>query len=198
MGQTTLTKVKATKAAEVCQHFDLKEEARPLLRHGLSPREFVDALLANRQYQAAIHFMAHALPAREAVWWGCLCLEHVRRDKWVDDEKAAAKAAVQWVLDPSEENRQAAKAPGDAAGPGTPAGSLALAASWTGGSLAAANLPPVPPGPFLPAKGVAGAVALAAVKGDPLKIADTQRLFVELGITVAEGRVVWPELKKKN
>ncbi len=61
-----------------------------------------------------------------------------------------------------------------------------------------ANLPPVAPRPFLPAKGVAGAVALAAVKGEPLKIADTQRRFVELGIAVAEGRVVWPEVKKKQ
>jgi hypothetical protein len=41
-------------------------------------------------------------------------------------------------------------------------------------------------------------VGLAAVKGDPIKIADTQRLFVELGIGVAEGRVAWPDIKKKK
>jgi hypothetical protein len=197
MSQGTLNKVKAAKAAEICKHFDLKEEARPLLRDGLTPRDFVDSLLADRQYQSAIQFMAHALPPREAVWWGCLCLEHVSREKWSPEEKAAGKATVEWVLDPSEENRQATKAPGEAAGIATPAGSLALATSWTGGSMTPTNLPPVPPGPYLPAKGVAGAVAQAAVKGDPIKIADTQRLFVELGIGVAEGRVVWPEIKKK-
>jgi len=197
MIQATWSKVKAGKAAEICKHLELKEESRPLLRDQITPPQFLDALLSDRQYRSAIDFLAHGLPPREAVWWGCICLEHVNRAKWSPEEKAACKAAVQWVLDPNDENRQAAKAPGEAAGLGTPAGSLALAASWTGGSLTAPNLPPVPPGPYLPAKGVAAAVGLAAVKGDPLKIADTQRLFVELGIGVAEGRVAWPDLKKR-
>jgi uncharacterized protein DUF6931 len=197
MSAGAMIKVKA-KAAEICKQFELKEEARPLLRDGLSPREFADALLVDRQYQAAIQFIAHALPHREAIWWGCLCLEHVNREKWLPAEKAACKAAVQWVLDPSAENREAVKAPGEAASAGSPAGLLAMATTWTGGSLAPSNLPAVPPGPDLPARGVAGAIALAAVKGDPLQIADTQRRFVELGIGVAEGRVVWPEIKPKK
>ena len=33
-----------------------------------------------------------------------------------------------------------------------------------------ANLPPVPPGPYLPAKGVAGAVALATFAGWPIHV----------------------------
>ena len=113
-------------------------------------------------------------------------------------EEAACKAAVQWVLEPTEKNRDGAKMPGEAAGVGTAAGALALAASWTGGSLAPANLPAVPPSPFMTAKGVAGAVLLAAIKADPPRITDTQRLFVELGIEVAQGRVLWPEIKNKR
>jgi hypothetical protein len=193
-----LTKVQATKAAEVCQHLDLKEEARPLLQPNLTPRDFLDALLAKRQYQAAIPFVAHALPQREAVWWGCLCLRHVSKAALPPAEDAAFKAAVQWVLQPTEENRGGAKGAGEVAGVGVPAGALALAASWTGGSLAPANLPAVPPSPFMTAKGVAGAVLLAATKADPTKIADTQRLFVELGIDVAQGHVLWPEIKNKT
>jgi hypothetical protein len=197
MSQGPLTKVKAAKAAEICQHFDLKEEARPLLCDSLTPREFLDALLANRQYQAAIPFVAHALPQREAVWWGCLCLRHVSKVPLPPAEEAACKAAVQWVLEPTEENRRAAKAPGQAAGMGTPAGTLALAACWTGGSLSPPNLPTVPPSPFMTAKGVAGAVLLAGTKADPPTIPDTQRLFVELGIDVAAGRATWPEIPKR-
>ena len=49
----------------------------------------------------------------------------------------------------------------------------------------------------MPAKTVTGAILLAAAKADPVKIGDTQRLFAELGIGVAEGRFVWPEIKKK-
>jgi hypothetical protein len=147
-----MNKFTSTKANEICRHFDFQEEARPLLREIMTPREFLDALVHNRQYQIAVQFLAHALPAREAVWWAGLCMEHVFREKWKPEDKAACKAAVQWVLDPSEENRQATKAPAEAAGLGSPAGSLAMAASWTGGSLSPADLPPVPPDPHLPPK----------------------------------------------
>ena len=183
-----LVKIKAVTAAEVCAHFDLAEEARPLLREGMGPREFVQALAAHKQYDAAVDFLAHALPAREAVWWGCLCLQHACGNNLSAPDKAAATAAVQWVLRPTEQNRAAAKAPGEAAKPPSPAGALARAANWTGGSLGPPNAAPVPPGPFMPAMAVATAVKFAAIKVEPIRIADTQRLFVELGMAVAEGR----------
>jgi hypothetical protein len=207
MLQAPLTKVKAAKAAEVCRNFTLKEETRPLLTEDQTPRGFLEALLANKRYAAAIDFVAHALPPREAIWWGCLCLQHAKGSSLAPLETAAFKAAVAWVLEPIEENRRAARAPGEAAGAGNPAGGLAMAAAWTGGSLAPPSAPnpnpkvpappPVPPGPFLPAKAVAGSILLASVKSEPAKIADTQRLFVEMGIGVAEGRFVWPEVKPK-
>jgi hypothetical protein len=196
MSQGALTKVKAARAAELCRHFDLKEEARPLLHDELSPGEFIDLLLANKQYAAAIGFVAHALPPREAVWWGCLCLWHAAGPNLPPVDETACKAAVQWVLEPTEDYRKAAQVPGEKAGFGTPAGGLAMAATWTGGSLAPPGAPAVPPGPFMPAKAVAGAVLLAALKVDPVKILDTQRLFVELGVGVAEGRFTWPEIKR--
>jgi len=88
---------------------------------------------------------------------------------------------------------------------GSAAGLLAMAAGWTGGSLAppmtvsnpkVPQPPPVPPGPFVPAKAVAGAILLASVKGNPAIVVPMQRSFVDLGIGVAEGRFVWPEGKK--
>jgi hypothetical protein len=184
-----------TTAAEICKRFDLKQEARPLLRDGMGPREFLEALVANRQSIAGIDFMAHALPAREAVWWGCLCLQHACGNSLSLADKEACKAAVIWVLEPTEENRAATKVRCEAAGRGGAAGELAAAANQTGGNLAPAMAPPMPPGPFVPAKAVAGAVKLAAIKVDPVKIVDTYRLFVELGIGVAEGRFVWSAVR---
>jgi hypothetical protein len=197
MSKGSLIKVKAATAAEICVHFDLKKEARPLLRDGIGPREFVDALVANKQYIAGIDFIAHALPTREAVWWGCLCLQHACGDNLSASDKTACKAAVQWLLEPTEENRAAAKAPAEVAGPASPAGGLAAAANQTGGSLAPPKAPPMPPGPFVPAKSVAGAIKLASTKVDPVKIVDTHRLFVELGIGVAEGRFVWAVIRNR-
>jgi len=172
----------------VCGHFNLQKDVRQLLRDGMGAREFVEALLTNRQYVAGIEFLAHALPPREAIWWGSLCLQHACGNDLSMSEKVACRAAVQWVLKPNEENRAGAKVPAEAAGPGSPAGALATAANQTGGSLAPPNLPPLPPGPFAPAKAVANAVIFASVKGDPVRTADRQRSFVELGMGVAEGR----------
>ncbi len=188
MSNQPLVKIQPATAAEICAHFDLEEKARPLLSDGMHPREFVEALLVDKQYAAGIHFMAHALPAREAVWWGCLCVQHACGNNLAAADKAAAKAAVQWVLRPTEENRAAAKAPSEAAKAPSPAGALAKAASLTGGSLGPPNLPPVQPPPFAWAAHVAVAVKFAAIKVEPARITETQRLFVELGIGVAEGR----------
>jgi hypothetical protein len=183
-----LVKIQETTAAEICARFDLEEKALPLLRGGIGPREFVEALLADKQYATGISFMAHALPAREAIWWGCLCIQHACGENLTAPDKAAARAAVQWVMRPTEQNRAAAKAPGEAARAPSPAGALAMATSLTGGSLGPPNAPPVPPPPFAWAAYVATAVKFAAIKVEPARIAETRRLFVELGIGLAEGR----------
>lgn len=195
----SLRKVKAVSAAEICEHFDLAPEAKPLLGPKATPREFLDTLVASRQFGTALRFLAHALPPREAVWWGSLCVKHVAGESLPPAEGSALKAAVVWVLDPTEASRNAAKAPAEAAGIETPAGGLATAVTWTGGSLTPPmpKVPPVPPGPWLPAKGVMGAVLLASVKGPGAGIEETQRLFVDLGIDVAAGRVTWPDVKPK-
>jgi hypothetical protein len=196
MSATSATKIKASRATEVCKNFELKAEAQPLLGDGLSPLEFVRVLVERKQCPAAVQFLAHALPAREAVWWGCLCVRHVSGGELPPKEADACKAAVEWVLEPTEDKRKAAQAPGEKAGIGTPAGGLAMATTWTGGSLAPPEAPVVPPGPFVPAKAIAGAILLAATKAPPVKIGDTQRLFVEMGVGVAQGQFVWPQVER--
>jgi hypothetical protein len=183
-----LVKVKAVTAVEICAQFYLPKEARQHLLPDMGPREFVEVLLGNKLYLGGIDFVAHALPAREAIWWGCLCLQYACGDKLSPPERAACKAAVQWVLRPTEENRAAAKTPAEAAGSASPAGALAVAANQTGGNIALPKAPPTPAGPFAPAKAVAMAVKLASTRGDPVKMADRQKLFVDLGIGTAEGR----------
>jgi hypothetical protein len=190
MSETQFVKIPAATAQEVCIRFQLSSQARALLRDGMPPAEFVGALSAKQLYVPGIDFLAHALPAREAVWWGCLCMQHACGENLAPMERDAAVAVVRWVLQPTEENRAAAGPPAQAAGPATPAGSLATAVSLTGGSIAPPNAPPVAPGPYAPAKPVAAAIKLACTKSDPARISDTQRLFLNLGIEVAEGRVI--------
>ena len=180
--------ISPSSAAEICARFVLDQNARPLLLEGMGTRQFVESLVENKRYRAAIDFMAHALPARQAIWWGCLCLQHAMGDKLTELDKSAAAAAVRWVLQPTEENRIAAKAPAEKAGYSSAAATLARAANWTGGSLGPPDMPPLPPGPFMPAEAVATAIKFATVKVEPSKMVGTQRLFVELGVEIAEGR----------
>src|SRR5262245_36694002 len=109
MLQAPMARVKAASAAEVCENFALKKEAQPLLGKEQSPREVLEVLLAKKQNGPAVDFLAHALPPREAIWWGCLCLQAVSGSGLSPMEAAAWKAAVAWVLDPTEQTRCAAR-----------------------------------------------------------------------------------------
>ena len=166
-----------------------------LLKSEMGLWDFVESLVANKQYLAGIDFVAHALPAREAVWWGCLCLQDACGSDLSDEEKGACQAAVQWILEPTESNKSAAKAPGEALGWGSIAGALAIAVNKTTVSHTAGPGTPASPELFEPAKAVAMAVKHAAIRGDPVKIADRQRLFIELGTAVAKGVFTPPALK---
>jgi hypothetical protein len=176
-------KIKTSTATEICAHFNLPKEARGLLKDGMNPREFADALLANKQYVTGIDFLSHALPPREGIWWGCLCLQSAVGDELEPSEKEAATAAVRWVLSPTDAHRAAAKAPAEAMGPKATAGALAAAVTQTG----APDGQPKPT-PFAAAKSVALAVKLATIKGEPSRILNRQKAFVELALEVAEGR----------
>lgn len=178
MSAAPLAKIQATTAVEVCSRFELKPEARALLGEGMPPAEFVAALVANKHYAAGIDFLAYALPAREGIWWAYLCMQHACGGNLSEPERAAVTAGVRWVLQPSEENRVAAKAPAEPAGLASLPGLLAMAVHLTAGNPAA------------PSRSVAMAVKVAATKSDPAKLLDTQRLFVNLGIEVAEGRII--------
>jgi hypothetical protein len=185
----SLPKITAATASEICARFQAPREALAVLREGMTPREFVQALLEGKLYVAGIEFLAHALPPREGIWWGCLCLQHAYGDALSPADRSAAVAAVQWVLRPGEEARSSARQPSDAAGPASAAGALAGAAFLT----PANGLPPSAPAapePFAFSKAVAKAVKLSSIRCPPVQIPDTQRAMLELGIGVAEGRYI--------
>lgn len=188
MGDTPVVQVGQATAAEICARFTLSKEARALIREGMGPGPFIEALFADKQYIAGIEFLAHALPPREAVWWGCLCLQHACGKDMSSPDNAAARAAVEWVLQPSDNTRVGAKAQGEAAGRASIAGALAIAAYQTGPVFAVPGGPTAPVPPFAAAKSIANAVKLACTKSGPLRVIETQKSFVELGLGVANGR----------
>jgi hypothetical protein len=173
-------------AAEICGLFPLSPEARGLLAEGQSPAEFLDRVCAAGCYIDAIRFLAHALPAREVAWWACLAARGVLADGPPAHLKAL-EAAEAWVYHPDEEHRRVAMSAAAAVENDAPAHWAALAAAWSGGSLAPPEAPVVPPGETLPAQAAAGAVLLAAVKNEPERAAEHHRRSVAQAIDIARG-----------
>jgi hypothetical protein len=178
---------------EIGQRIKLGDEAKQLLRPGLSPRQFLTLLLEKGHHVEAASFLAHALPKREAVWWGCLCVRQILGDKPRPEEVEAVDAAEKWAADPGDDNRRAAHACAEKAGFDTPAGCVAVAAFFSGGSLAPPDLPVVPPADHLTADMVASAVQLSAVIREPEKAPEKYQQFFALGDAVARGANRWPE-----
>ena len=170
---------------------ELGEEAMALLRPDLHPLDFVALLMEKALYPDAVRFVAHALPKREAVWWGWVCARRAAGETPPPKIKAALDATERWIAQPNEDNRRLAMAAAEKAELGTAAGCAGLAAFFSGGSLAPPDAPPVPPGEFLAAKAVAGAVIFAAVAKEPEKAPEKFRSFVAQGVEVTTRLKLW-------
>jgi hypothetical protein len=168
----------ARKAVDVSKGLPLGDKARQLLSPELTPSQYFDRLLAGQHYLDAVRFVARDLPKRQAVAWGCQCVRRVAGTQPPPLVESALGAAEKWVADPSEANRRATMSAAEAAGFGTSAGSVAVAAFWSGGSLGPAKLAAIPPAEDLTAKAVASAVMLAAVQTEPEKGPEKYRWFL--------------------
>jgi hypothetical protein len=170
----------------VSDRFPMSQEGLALRRPGLTPPDFIDLLCGAELWIDAIRFLAHVLPRREAVWWACTAAR-----SGLDPNAAAQRQAIEtaeaWVYHPDEDRRRAAVAAAPAAGNDNPAHWAAMAAAWSGGSLAPPEAPVVPPGETLTAQAVAGAVLLAAVKPAPDQAPGRYRTAVAQAIDIARG-----------
>ena len=188
-----LVKVEAERAQEVLERYDASEAATALLGEGMTPRAFVDRLLADELFDDAISFLAYALPRREALWWGLECVRSVTPEEPPEAVAAALAAADAWIAEPADELRRAAFDAAEAATYGTPAGSLALAVFFSEGSLAPADCPAVPVGEWFCARTVAASLLLAALANGPEEASATAQGFAERGVAAANEPAPWEE-----
>ncbi len=172
---------------------ELGEEAMALARPELHPLDFVALLMEKSLYPEAVRFVAHALPKREAVWWGWVCARRAAGENPAPKIKSALDATERWIAQPTDENRRAAMAAAQKAEVGTAAGCAGLAAFFSGGSLAPPEAPAVPPGEFLTAKAVAGAVIFAALGKEPERAPEKFRSYVAQGVEVTNRVKLWDQ-----
>lgn len=157
---------------------ELSPAARAQVVKGMTPPNLVEALLAKDLFEDALVFTAHVLPAREVVWWGCLCAWRKVRPEPAPPERAAFQACLRWIQKPDEESRRAAQQAADVAGLGTPAGCLAMAVFLTKGSISEPGLPEVEASRDLTPATIVAALRLAAALEDPAHIDQCFRRYV--------------------
>jgi hypothetical protein len=158
-----------------------------------TPSQAADALMQGGHHMAALKLLAWALPRREAVWWAAEFVAGHLDEKAAPEEKAALVAAHRWVVGQTEEDRRAAEAAAAAVDYGTPAGQAAIAACWSGGSLAPPKMAVVPPPEHLLPKAAANAVMLSVLQGEPKKAGEKFRAALALAGDVADGKSRWRE-----
>jgi hypothetical protein len=172
------------KTADIAAVAKMPRPALALLAGTQTPRQYLDALLKAGMFADAIRFLAFALPVREAVWWGCLCLRLTHADP-----EQSVNLAARWVIEPTEAHRQEAE---KVANQTTAAGWLARAVAWTGGSLLPPSQPVLKPRPELPHQAVLASLSLALHAVAPDKVEQTHRHALVMGIHVARGNHLWP------
>lgn len=151
----------------------------------LPPERFFEQLRGEGRHHEAAMFLGQALPRFEAVSWAARSVRELSRPDLPPADADALKATFLWLQDPSENRRRAAFEAASAAGDVAPQRLCALAAFFSGGSMAPDNLQPVPAPKDTAGKFAAGAVISAAARsGDPAKALDAA---LKLGEALAGG-----------
>lgn len=136
----------------------------------------------------AVRLAAHALPKREAVWWACMCAASVPAPGLAATDAAARVAAEAWVRKPTDDAlRRAAWDAAQATEFRSPEAWAAVGAFWSGGSMAPAGQPEVPPADHLTGVAVSGAVLLAAVRSHPERAGARFQRFLAAARDIAAG-----------
>jgi hypothetical protein len=186
MSQTRV-KFAGSNLETVRPHVSLFAEAAQNIRDCIEVARAVGRLEAAGFVLEATQIVAHARPKHEAVWWASMCATHTAPADLSDADRKAREAAEDWVRQQGDKPRRVAWRAGEASGFGTPEAWCAVAALWHGGSMAPEGQPAVPPAPHLPGSAVAGAVALAAVRGDVSRQQARLHRFLESGRNIAAG-----------
>ena len=157
-------------AAMICQTVELEDKGRSLLTDIQTPQKFASLLAEHGQLRDAVRFTAAWLPKRDAVLWGSQCVRNFMGENILAEDAAAVQIVDRWSVTPTEDLRRDAEQIAEQIDGRTPAGWLAMAVFWSGGSLAPPECDPVPPPEHLTATGVAAALLLAAAQAPPLEI----------------------------
>ncbi len=182
-----LAKILDTDLTAIRPRVGLSTDAATVLTNVTQVPDALQRLEASGFLVEAARMVAHALPKREAVWWACMCALHTAPGDLGENDRLAREFAENWVRQQSDKVRRDAMAKAEAADFATPEAWAAVAAFWSGDSMAPEGQAAVPPAAHLCGTAVAGSVVLAAVRGDPLRQPARLKRFLESGRNIAAG-----------
>lgn len=168
-----------TALQQLCAQAKIGGEAAALLTPQSTTKDFIALLVQKEIYPDAIRIVAHLLPKRESIGWGCLCVRHILSGKPEKPLPEVHVAAERWVSAPNEDSRWAAKKIADGEDPRTLSGLLAMAVFFAGPSMTPANLQAVPPPETATPEIVGNVVVLAGVLTEPEKAKEKYRVFMQ-------------------
>jgi len=152
--------------ARTLPHLQLDEHGRSALADCPGSIEALDRLERAGLLVEATRLIAHALPAREAVWWACVCSRYTAASGANQAAETQVRdAAEEWVRKPTDEHRRSAMKQAEMAGFSSAEAWAAVGAFWSGDSMAPPEAPKVPPQPHFTGLAVGGSVALASSRG---------------------------------
>lgn len=138
-----MSKLRFSTAQQVFEAFPTAQQVIGAAPTTEPPLTFLRGLVAAGEQKDAIGFCAFVMPRRETVWWALQCVQRMQPAGTPPDP--ALKAAETWVRDPTDEARRTALALGEAGHHASLGTWVALAAGYSGGSMASTHAVPCPP-----------------------------------------------------
>lgn len=182
-----LRKLNAAKLDAVLAVAYLKPEARALIAGCQTVPEAFKRLENGGLLRQAVRLIAHALPAREAVWWACMCACHTAPADLAENDRLAREAAEAWVRRPSDESRAVAAARAEAAEAKTPEVWAATAVAWSGDLAPSPDAPRRAPSRKVPGTAVVSAVVYASLRAAPKRSRLRLERFLQSARDIASG-----------
>ena len=177
----------AVPLAPLLPRLEFEKPPLALIAGAADAAEAIARLEAAGHLSEAIKLTAHALPKREAVWWGCVCARAVPDAEATPADATALDAAELWVRKPEEANRRAAMAAAEAAGFRSTEAWAAVGAFWSSGSITPEGQAVVPPGEHLTGVAIGGGVLLAGVRLRPLEAEARYARFLASARDIGQG-----------
>lgn len=162
-----LGKLRTQSLDELCPQFEWSESVQSFLTPRATFRTVLQSLINHQYWFDGVTLLAHAMPQREAVWWGArVCDDYLRENELPEDARQAQEAVLasarKWVSEPEEGNRMAAFVAANSVPNRTPGHWVGMSVFWATGNITPDAGVITPPPPYLYARGVSAAIDLAA------------------------------------